>query len=525
MKKGRETLLTLLEAFVYDPLVDWTVGGEGLAGTAFRGLAGNSVTRQNRKMLETEIALSMYNVRCTEIKVDWSNNKRKLFEDIPEAVKILTKYLALGDQAAENEDLLQDLHQQMALVKEAEAYRSGTHTLYTLLSRYESYCEIEDVVNKARKELDELRAESVAHIQAYEEALHVLDSHHYTQWIIELNNLDQINKRVFAVSNKFMQNAGQTNTVSQCESSEDNLEHLEQQLNIVMTKCLHSLEEYSSILAQSPPTFKNRHRMNLYLNWIEWLLKTQNSDTCEEVWKQLVAFTDVSKPSNAKSILEFEYHLSMQCNDIADLTTKRIDELTKLKETNGIIDQAYNNATVAVGAFLRCEKDAYSALKFMILSDLCKQNKDYLNLEITISRNTNVLLNMVSQKGGDWFLDDLIWYSNNAMELINYMVLNHNSYIEDSKFVHLVKGLQATNNLFNGLHDLYSSFHTIILMESMKKLLSEEESVIEMIGELNSLILSAGTPLGDLVTQLEKQLKCIVMEMDVSVSILFLLIT
>ena len=35
LRKGRETLLTLLEAFVYDPLVDWTVVG-GLAG----GLAG-----------------------------------------------------------------------------------------------------------------------------------------------------------------------------------------------------------------------------------------------------------------------------------------------------------------------------------------------------------------------------------------------------------------------------------------------------------------------------------------------------
>jgi hypothetical protein len=28
MKKGRETLLTLLEAFVYDPLIDWTPGNE-----------------------------------------------------------------------------------------------------------------------------------------------------------------------------------------------------------------------------------------------------------------------------------------------------------------------------------------------------------------------------------------------------------------------------------------------------------------------------------------------------------------
>lgn len=39
LKKGRETLLTLLEAFVYDPLVDWTVNAEdqGEAANAVQG--------------------------------------------------------------------------------------------------------------------------------------------------------------------------------------------------------------------------------------------------------------------------------------------------------------------------------------------------------------------------------------------------------------------------------------------------------------------------------------------------------
>ena len=37
MRAGRETFLTLLEAFVYDPLVDWTPGVElGLAGTYYQ---------------------------------------------------------------------------------------------------------------------------------------------------------------------------------------------------------------------------------------------------------------------------------------------------------------------------------------------------------------------------------------------------------------------------------------------------------------------------------------------------------
>lgn len=75
MKRGRETLLTLLEAFVYDPLIDWTVGNEVLAGTSFGGLAGNTTTKQSRKDLEKEIVLSMFHVRCTEIKTDWNMNK------------------------------------------------------------------------------------------------------------------------------------------------------------------------------------------------------------------------------------------------------------------------------------------------------------------------------------------------------------------------------------------------------------------------------------------------------------------
>lgn len=37
LKKGRETLLTLLEAFVYDPLVDWAVNEEEQVELATKG--------------------------------------------------------------------------------------------------------------------------------------------------------------------------------------------------------------------------------------------------------------------------------------------------------------------------------------------------------------------------------------------------------------------------------------------------------------------------------------------------------
>lgn len=75
MKKGRETLLTLLEAFVYDPLVDWTVGGGSLAGATYGGVVGSSLQRQTHKDLERDVTLSMYNVRCTELKSEWDGNR------------------------------------------------------------------------------------------------------------------------------------------------------------------------------------------------------------------------------------------------------------------------------------------------------------------------------------------------------------------------------------------------------------------------------------------------------------------
>lgn len=75
MKEGKETVLTLLEAFIYDPLVDWTVAGDTLAGNIFGGITDTSKTGQNRKSLEKEVTEMMFNVRCRELKLDWEKNR------------------------------------------------------------------------------------------------------------------------------------------------------------------------------------------------------------------------------------------------------------------------------------------------------------------------------------------------------------------------------------------------------------------------------------------------------------------
>lgn len=70
MRRGRETLLTLLEAFVYDPLVDWTAGGDvGFAGAVYGGGGQQAETKQSKREMERDITRSLFSSRVAEIKV------------------------------------------------------------------------------------------------------------------------------------------------------------------------------------------------------------------------------------------------------------------------------------------------------------------------------------------------------------------------------------------------------------------------------------------------------------------------
>jgi len=81
LRRGRETLLTLLEAFVYDPLVDWTVGSDWGGGSytgAFYGggqQTSQAVPRQSRREMERDITIDMFSIRVAEARVTWLANR------------------------------------------------------------------------------------------------------------------------------------------------------------------------------------------------------------------------------------------------------------------------------------------------------------------------------------------------------------------------------------------------------------------------------------------------------------------
>ncbi len=76
LRKGRETLLTLLEAFVYDPLIDWTQSEEATFPLAIRTpVSSEQGARQTRKEMECDVAEGMLITKLAESESHWHKNR------------------------------------------------------------------------------------------------------------------------------------------------------------------------------------------------------------------------------------------------------------------------------------------------------------------------------------------------------------------------------------------------------------------------------------------------------------------
>ncbi|XP_058127309.1 serine/threonine-protein kinase Smg1-like [Anopheles ziemanni] len=176
LKKGRETLLTLLEAFVYDPLVDWAISEEaaggvpmtateitvstmsaatgpvavtgttgGVSAMAVSSLATTPATSsaaskyisQAKQQLDREVTRDTLAVRFAECRVGWQQNRDELLQQLLSLQKVLADQQAVRGELREAEQLRSSLSQQLQLIGEAEYLDTafGSHPLATLAHR------------------------------------------------------------------------------------------------------------------------------------------------------------------------------------------------------------------------------------------------------------------------------------------------------------------------------------------------------------------------------------------------------
>lgn len=150
-------------------------------------------------------------------------------------------------------------------------------------------------------------------------------------WLAELNPVSiQEDHMVFDLVKEFLQNAGQSQMIVQCEQSENELTQLVVQQSILVRNCLDLLSQYSAICSFYPLSSMAQHRSVLYHAWASKLLVTGSVDSCNEVLAEMeLNFAPVAiNDARVQRTVTFSYRVSRStlgavdrdcnCNIIAD---------------------------------------------------------------------------------------------------------------------------------------------------------------------------------------------------------------
>ncbi|XP_076649018.1 serine/threonine-protein kinase Smg1 isoform X2 [Halictus rubicundus] len=518
MRRGRETLLTLLEAFVYDPLVDWRAGADNSIASYGACQARARCTGIGRKQLEQELTRAMFAVRTAEMRTEWLANRDELIKVFPSLCHRLNCWMDASEITRQCRELLQDRHQQLALVKEAQAM-GRNHPLYSVIKRYNSFKRARDAHEKAKAALKERIEDCEKQINMHNLALSAIRGVQLGQWLSELGTSTNSEEHVvFDLVKEFLQNAGQSQMIVQCEQSENELTQLATQQSILIRSCLDLLSQYSAICNLYPLSIMSQHRTVLYHGWANKLLNSGNVDSCLEIMAQFESTFDPLKSINnqhVQQILTFSYQMQGILNEANERWKKAYERMVSegLPESVGRIEKAYTESRVQIQGFLRREKGAERALECVNITALCALNKRYLMMEVAAKCAGDCLVDLTSREG-DWFLDEMRLMSSLISELVTLIPECHKANNNDPRISLVLKCLRGSDYIYKGLQELNYNFHTIILPEAMKTIITEEPTVIRMIGELTEIIVSPGIPLGEILGQLEMHLRFTVMEMD-----------
>ncbi|XP_038206209.1 serine/threonine-protein kinase SMG1 [Zerene cesonia] len=500
MRRGRETLLTLLEAFVYDPLVEWGGG------------------RRRRGARHVRAARAMLAVRVQELRHSVTEVTEQLVSLLPEVKKCAEKWLEENEELNRVETKLQECHIQMVLIKEIESYGSNlaNHPLYTISQKYTSYKQAKNAVEDSMKALVKILNDFDTQIENFATTNEVLNGPQLMAWVQEFSGTNEDDdKPIFEHVKEFLTNAGQGTMLTQCEQAEAELNQCMQQTNVLIRSCLELLSQYVAVSQYYPQSQTEYHRIVMFRKYLATALESKSPEVCREVANQVNALVNSDNASgDAQQIIAYNYRLQ-QLNAEANAHLNKCLERLQLEggaDAIVIAQEAYNEAKANISNWVRTEEGAAATLESVVIGMLCNLNRRYLMLENGAQSAGDCLVDLTSREG-EWFLDDMSALSVQAVELLSLLPLQSAS-VEDASMAVAVECVRNANLLLADLVQLNYNFSTIILPEALKKVHSEDPSTLHMINELNAVIMNSPVPLNEILAQLEVHFRYLLMDME-----------
>ncbi|XP_063077660.1 serine/threonine-protein kinase SMG1 isoform X2 [Engraulis encrasicolus] len=490
MRRGRETLLTLLEAFVYDPLVDWTAGGEvGFAGAVYGGGGQQAESKQSKREMERDITRSLFSSRVAEIKVNWFKNREEMLVALPQVEVAVEEHLSLLEALTRGESQHTKLLQEMDFLEGADS--RADHLIHTLEHRYSEHTQLQSRQRTVQDAIQSKLTDLDHWISQYQAAFASLEATQLASLLQEISSPIDLGPPSYVPATAFLQNAGQAHLISQCEALEAEVGALLQQRRLVLRGCLEHLHSYATVALLYPRAAHRRHRTHAWKHWLEELMQDMTTEHCQAIYHQ---YELQFSPQPPASVCQFVsgVELALQ-HHAADTNTRLLRQAERLKAEGASVTQCeeqLQDIERCIAAFLRenAEPGAYS-MAGIILSALCALTRRNLVMEGAASSAGEQLVELTS-RDGDWFLEELCSMSGNITCLLQLLqqcqLISHDldlpSPADTGQAVYLANGV------YTCLQELNTNFRQIIFPEALRCMLKGESTLESMLVELDALI-------------------------------------
>ncbi|XP_066926510.1 serine/threonine-protein kinase SMG1-like [Clytia hemisphaerica] len=522
LRQGRETLLTLLEAFVYDPLVDWTTANDGaFAGAFYGGGAGlDDGNKYSRKEIERGITRTLLSTRVAEMQVSWTANKDDLTHSLKNLRISFEGYCKAVNSQYYTQEELHVLKHQMTLLK--SALLRSDHPLHTLQSRYDKQARLLEDFKFWKHKLDEKLIESKHLLLNYQKTFLKVQGSHIASLFTEVCKLAEVGSPSYGPAVSFLKSAGQSNVVKQCESIENELSVVLNQRRSALRNCLEAVLTYSSIVNQFSLEYTNHPSLCLWVPLLSNLLMDPTSVNCNETLAQSTAILEAKaalhkdfEPLVVTLENKLDHYFNEQNGKLGKLCERRNTEPTELSGLSGPVTETWNALRKFVG-------DAGGAgaisLACVTVTALNTLNKRQLVMENAAAVATERLMHLTS-RDGDWFLDELSTMCANISQLLSVLKNNplrpqlnaKNNQNQSSDLLDNINvGMQvvfAAVKTYTSLQELMSNFRTIIVPEAANSFLKNNQSVIYIAETVKDLVENSPMTLKELCEAHEKAIK------------------
>lgn len=407
------------------------------------------------------------------------------------------------------------LAKQAAMVAEATALDSalGSHPLNTLAQRYSTYKQKKDECDNCRRALLERMSNFTTQMINYHNCLQSIETNKIAEHLSELNELVASIKvtppnHAFELVKEFLDNSAQKPIYLQsCQLSSG--------LNVLVTKQIATIQqtfevliEYGAITRYHPPSVHAQHRITKYTEWCKYLAEHQSVQDCRDVVAQFQATIGKNAVNKVpvQQVITFSYSLQTTLRD-GEFKLQKLVERMNAETDNEVID---GNSTVNITQYTNLFEEARNSIRIFIqdqsilpgdkkynvfalhgvtITILCDLNKRLLLMENAAANSADNMVDL-TYNNGNWVLDELYAHSAIMCEMASIIEKAHRDHATKTlteQFKCAAQCLREIQNIHENLREFNEQFSLNILNDVLYGIISEKQSVLNMISALSSL--------------------------------------